>query len=46
MSIENNQIAGEKVQKILEQFGFESVSDITLKEYANVIEAFQKIIDK
>lgn len=46
MSIENNQIRDEKVKKILEQYGFENISDITLKEYANVIEAFQKIIDK
>jgi len=46
LSIGNNNISDEKVQEILNKFGFEKISDITLKEYANVIEAFQKIINK
>lgn len=45
-SIKNNKISDEKVQEILDNFSFEAISDITLKEYANVIEAFQKIINK
>lgn len=46
LSIQNNNISDVNVQGILDKFGFEDISDITLKEYANVIEAFQKIIDK
>lgn len=46
MSIENNHILDVEVQEILNKFGFDSVEDITLKEYPNIIEAFQKIINK
>lgn len=46
LSIQNNNIEETKVQEILKGFGFETISDITLKEYPNVIEAFQKIINK
>ena len=46
LSIENNGILDSKVKEILDKFGFERISDITLKEYPNVIEAFQKVINK
>ncbi len=46
LSIENNRILDSKVKEILDKFGFERISDITLKEYPNVVEAFQKVINK
>lgn len=46
MSIQNNCIADVEVQEILRRFGFDSIEDITLKEYPNIIGAFQKIINK
>lgn len=45
-SIENNNVSDVQVQEILKKFNFENIADITLKEYANIIEAFQKIINK
>lgn len=45
-SIRNNKISDVAVQEILDDFGFENISDITLNEYPNVIEKLQKEIVK
>lgn len=46
MSIKNNNISDIKVQGILDDFGFEDISDITLNDYPNVIEKLQQSINK
>lgn len=46
MSIKNNNISNEQVEEILKKFEFNDISEITLVEYPNIIESFQKIINK
>ena len=46
LSIKNNDISEEQVKNVLKKFKCEEIEQITIKDYGNVIEEFQKIVKK
>ncbi|MCI9245614.1 MAG: hypothetical protein HFJ30_00430 [Clostridia bacterium] len=45
-AIENRQIADEKVLEILSKYGYTSTSEIKIKDYMNIVNEFQKLVQK
>ena len=45
-AIENRQIADEKVLEILNKYGYTSTSEIKMKDYMNIVNEFQKLVQK
>lgn len=45
-AIENRKISDETVLNILEKYGYSSTSEIKMKDYMNIVNDFQKIVQK
>lgn len=45
-AIENRKISDETVLHILEKYGYSSTSEIKIKDYMNIVNEFQKLIQK
>lgn len=45
-AIENRNISDEKVLEILQKYGYSSTAEIKLKDYMNIVNEFQKLVQK
>ncbi len=45
-AIENRKIPDETVLNILEKYGYSSTSEIKMKDYMNIVNEFQKLVQK
>lgn len=45
-AIENRQISNEKVLEILNKYGYSSTAEIKMKDYMNIVNEFQKLVQK
>ncbi len=43
-AIKNRKISDEKVEEILEKYGYSSTSEIKMKDYAKIVNDFQKLV--
>ena len=45
-SIENHKISDEQVEKILNKYGYSTTVEIKMKDYMNIVNEFQKLVNK
>lgn len=45
-AIENRNITDEEVLEILQKYGYSSTAEIKLKDYMNIVNEFQKLVQK
>ena len=45
-AIENRKIADEHVEQILGKYGYSSTAEIKMKDYMNIVNEFQKLVQK
>ena len=45
-AIENRKIADDVVEKILNKYGYSSTAEIKMKDYMNIVNEFQKLVNK